>query len=84
MARPKKGQQTETNSPLKEMREAVGLSQQELATRMNIAVSTISRWERGIAEPTMTVAQMKAFCRAIGKTLEDLPDSLIAQETRSD
>lgn len=80
MARPKKGQQTDTNSPIKKLREAAELSQEELARLMNVSVSAISRWERGLAEPTMTVAQMKAFCRAIGKTLEELPDLLIAPE----
>lgn len=78
MARPKKGQQTDTNSPIKKLREAAGLSQEELAHRMKVSVSAISRWERGLVEPTMTVAQMKAFCNAIDKTLEELPNSLLA------
>jgi putative transcriptional regulator len=82
MARRKKRQPTETNSPLKKMREAVGLSQEDLAHRMDVATSSISRWERGVTEPTMTVAQMKAFCGAIGKTLDELPNSLIAEEIR--
>ncbi|BAU11522.1 helix-turn-helix domain protein [Leptolyngbya sp. NIES-3755] len=80
MVKRKKRQLTETNSPIKKMREAVNLSQEELARLMDISVSTVSRWERGLAEPTMTVAQMKAFCRAIGKTLEELPNSLLAPE----
>ncbi|MBW4442819.1 MAG: helix-turn-helix transcriptional regulator [Plectolyngbya sp. WJT66-NPBG17] len=80
MARPKKGQQTETNSPIKKLREAAELSQEELARLMDVSVSTISRWERGLTEPTMTVAQMKAFCNAIGKTLDQIPNSLLAPE----
>ena len=80
MARPKKGQQTDTNSPIKKFREAAGLSQEALARLMDVSVSAISRWERGLAEPTMTVAQMKAFCRAIRKTLEELPNSLRSPE----
>lgn len=80
MARPKKGQQTDTNSPIKRLRESAGLSQEGLARLMNVSVSAISRWERGLTEPTMTVAQMKAFCQAIGKTLEELPNSLRAPE----
>ncbi len=80
MARPKKGQQTETNSPIKKLRETAELSQEELARLMDVSVSTISRWERGLTEPTMTVAQMKAFCQAIGKTLDELPNALRAVE----
>jgi transcriptional regulator with XRE-family HTH domain len=77
MARPKKGQQQETDSPFKKLREAAGLSQEDLVRLMGVSVSTISRWERGLSEPTMTVSQMKAFCKAVNKTLDELPDSLI-------
>jgi len=79
MTRRRKRQLTETNSPLKKIREAAGLSQEELAGLMDVSVSSISKWERGVTEPTMTVAQMKAFCGAIGKTLDELPDSLISE-----
>jgi transcriptional regulator with XRE-family HTH domain len=82
MTRRRKRQPTETNSPLKKIREAAGLSQEELARLMDVSASSISKWERGLAEPTMTVAQMKAFCGAIGKTLDELPNSLIAEEIR--
>ncbi|MCA1995212.1 MAG: helix-turn-helix domain-containing protein, partial [Coleofasciculus sp. S288] len=47
MARPKKGQPQETNSPFKKLRLAAGLSQEDLVRLMGVSVSTISRWERG-------------------------------------
>ncbi len=83
MARPKKGQLQETNSPLRKLRLAAGLSQEDLVRVMGIANSTIRRWEKGDVEPTMTISQMKAFCKAINKNFEELPDSLIPSQTKS-
>jgi transcriptional regulator with XRE-family HTH domain len=77
MARPKKGQPQETNSPFKKLRLAAGLTQDDLVRLMGVASSTIRRWDKGEVEPTMTVSQMKAFCKAVNKTLDELPDSLL-------
>ncbi len=81
MSRPKKGQPQETDSPFKKLRLAAGLTQEDLVRLMSVSVSTIRRWERGEAEPTMTVYQMKAFCKAINKTLDELPDSLMPSQS---
>jgi putative transcriptional regulator len=64
----------ESNSPLKRLREEAGLSQQELASRIGVGLATISRWERGVSEAMLTVPQMKALCRELGKSIEELPD----------
>ena len=77
MARPKKGQPQETDSPFKKLRLAVGLTQDDLVRLMGVTSSTIRRWDKGEVEPTMTVSQMKAFCKAVNKTLDELPDSLL-------
>ena len=77
MTRPKKSQRQETNSPFKRLRLNVKLSQEQLAREIGVAVSTIRRWEKGQAEPTMTVSQMKQFCKAVEKNFEDLPESLM-------
>lgn len=77
MTRPKKSQRQETNSPFKRLRLNVKLSQEQLAREIGVAVSTIRRWEKGQAEPTMTVSQMKQFCKAVEKNFEELPDSLL-------
>lgn len=63
MTRPKKSQPQTTNSPFKKFRLAAKLSQEQLAREIGVAVSTIRRWEKGQAEPTMTVAQMRAFAK---------------------
>ena len=77
MTRPKKDQPQQTNSPFKRLRLKAQLSQEQLAREIGVAVSTVRRWEKGQAEPTMTVLQMKNFCQAINHSLEDLPDSLL-------
>ncbi|NEQ21317.1 MAG: helix-turn-helix transcriptional regulator [Microcoleus sp. SIO2G3] len=81
MPRPKKGQPQETDSPFKKLRLAAGLTQEDLVRLMSVSVSTIRRWEKGEAEPTMTVYQMKAFCKAVNKTLDELPDSLMPSQS---
>ncbi|MDJ0714336.1 MAG: helix-turn-helix transcriptional regulator [Prochloraceae cyanobacterium] len=83
MPRPKKGQPQNTDSPFKQLRLAAGLSQEDLVRLMGVSVSSISRWERGEAEPTMTVYQMKAFCKAVNRSLDELPDSLLPPELAS-
>ena len=77
MSRPKRGKAQETNSPFKRFRLNAKLSHEELARDIGVAVSTIRRWEKGQAEPTMTVAQMKNFCNAVKQNFEDLPESLL-------
>jgi transcriptional regulator with XRE-family HTH domain len=84
MGRPKKGQLQETDSPFKKLRLAAGLSQDDLVRLMGVANSTIRRWDKGEAEPTMTVYQMKAFCKAVNKSLDELPDSLIPPQSEED
>lgn len=79
---PKKRQQDPDNIPaLRRLREEAGLTQAELAklipdkTRTKtLNQSAISRWESGEDEPELTIVQIKALCRALGKSLEELPD----------
>ena len=75
-----KNQINRADSPLKRMRLNVKLTQDQLAKRLGVAVSTIRRWEKKQAEPTMTVAQMRKFCQTVERDLEDLPDSLLSMD----
>ncbi len=77
MTRPRKNQLQKTNSPFKKLRSYAKLSQEQLARDIGVAVSTVRRWEKGQAEPTMTVLQMKSFCNSVQITLDNLPDSLL-------
>jgi len=62
-------------SPVKELREASGLSQARLAVKIGIAPSTLNRWEKmdtGI-EPAMTAKEWMRFCHAVGIPWNDVP-----------
>lgn len=66
-------------APLKAIREEAGLTQAELALRLNTTVTTISRWENGKTAVTLTVPQVKALndlLTEIGVPLSTLPDNL--------
>ena len=68
-------------SPLKKLREELGMSQEEFARQIGTSARTISRWETGENVPSFTISQMKALdalLQANGKTLQDLPDNFAA------
>ncbi|MGL4881590.1 MAG: helix-turn-helix domain-containing protein [Waterburya sp.] len=64
------------DTEFKKLRKGASLSQEELAFKIGVAVSTIRRWEHGQAEPTMTREQMERFCKAINKKFKTLPQKL--------
>jgi transcriptional regulator with XRE-family HTH domain len=49
---------------LRELREAAGLTQQQLADRVGCTWEAVSRWERGAREPGWS--QVVAICAALG------------------
>ncbi len=63
-------------SRLVQRRKMVGLTQGQLAERMQLAVSTIGRWERG--ERTPAPRQRPRLARALDVTLEELQFILAA------
>jgi len=62
--------------PLKVLREELDMTQAEFAVTIGIDPSTVSRCERGIAEPTFTMLQIKKLCSLVGKSVDQLPDYL--------
>lgn len=58
------------NERLKELRFAKGLSQQELADRLNVSKSAVSLWELGTRTPT--VEGMQSIARYFGVTVDYL------------
>ena len=71
--------------PLKQIRDALDLSQEAFGREIGVSVQTVSRWETGRSEPTFTVSQMKKFLRLInrlGWSADDLPDALGSKLTR--
>ncbi len=73
--------QEEPIAPLKRLRTQAGLTQAELARQIPdktgtkpISQRAVSAWERGEYQPELTITQMKALCRALNVTLDELPD----------
>ncbi len=62
--------------PIKLIREELNMSQLEFAIALNVTPTTVSRWERGIAEPTFTLSKMRKFCELTGKNFYELPEAL--------
>ena len=60
---------------LKAARVNAGLTQAEMAERLDVAPVTIWKWETGKSEPK--VNQFKRFCEVCGLKMDDifLPDS---------
>jgi transcriptional regulator with XRE-family HTH domain len=46
---------------LRSLRERAGLSQADLAAKIGTDAGTVSRWERSLAEPPVTMWQVIAF-----------------------
>ena len=53
-----------------EQRKSVGLTQMQLAERLNITDKAISKWERGIAMPDSSI--MLEFCDILGISVNEL------------
>ncbi|MDY6786277.1 MAG: helix-turn-helix transcriptional regulator [Cyanobacteriota bacterium] len=66
----------EPESEFKKLRERAGLSQEALARQIGVTSKTVSNWERGVSPASLTIPQIKALCRALNVTLEELPDRL--------
>jgi transcriptional regulator with XRE-family HTH domain len=65
---------------LKQIRQALGISQEEFAKRLGVNRSSVARWETGYTkEASFTLRQIKALEKEIGKIglgFADLPDDL--------
>ena len=66
--------QQERESPLKQRREELGLTQRDIALALDKTVQTISNWETVTYEAKLTLREIKALCRILKWTLEELPD----------
>ena len=73
-------------SPLKQLRDDFGMSQEEFGRTIGISLRTVSRWEAGVNIPSFTLPQLKALdklLKAHGKTIQDLPDSFAPVQNAS-
>jgi DNA-binding XRE family transcriptional regulator len=78
MSRPRSWSIDQTDNKFRQFRKQAKLTQQKLAVAIDVAVTSIRRWEKNECEPTMTIKQLKSFCEAVGVNIESLPDSLTA------
>jgi ribosome-binding protein aMBF1 (putative translation factor) len=53
---------------LRESREQAGITQEDMATRLDETQSFVSKCERG--ERRMDIVELREFCKAMGITLE--------------
>ncbi len=58
------------NLKMKAARAALDMSQQDLATAVNVSRQTINAIEKGDYNPTINLC--RAICRALGRTLDEL------------
>ncbi len=66
---------------IKTMRQRLFLSQEALAKELNVALSTVNRWETGKSKPNLTtMKQIKAFCEKNGTDYCSLETSWLARE----
>lgn len=64
-------------SIFKQIRERINLSQEEFARLLGVTVTTLSRWEQGKHEPTLTLKQIKTLAvlfKGLGLEMTDLPE----------
>ncbi|MDG2989323.1 helix-turn-helix domain-containing protein [Candidatus Synechococcus calcipolaris G9] len=58
------------------LRQNVGLSQVQLAELLGVRQATISDWERGKTEPTLTPSEMQKLCHLLNCSLAELVEAL--------
>ncbi len=62
---------------IRELRDAKGLTQLEVAYQLGVTPATVSNWERGVYEPKVT--QLRALARLFGVSMDDI--ALVGEET---
>jgi putative transcriptional regulator len=55
---------------IRELREAAGLTQLEVAYRVGVTPATVSNWERGVFEPK--VSQLRKLAQLFGVSMDDV------------
>lgn len=55
---------------IRELREAAGLTQAQLAARLEVTPSSVYAWEAGKSEPRAT--QLRALARLFGVCMDDI------------
>lgn len=76
-----KGNQKEPLTPMS-LRKRVGLTQREVAQRLDIRSQTVGGWEKG-GVPHLPPSKMKKLCEVYNCTLDDLIEAFEGASTAS-
>ena len=60
---------------LKSLRQGLGLTQEEAASRVGLVAKTVERWEAGKHEPKLS--ELSAYVRALGGSVKRAADLLV-------
>ena len=63
---------TSVGEKLKRQREALHLTQQQVADQLGVTVTTVKNWEAGRHIPKLYPIQTKALCDLLDLTLDEL------------
>lgn len=64
----------QVSSSLVELRKRANVSQKAVAEALGVTDHTIRNWEKGRAEAELQLWQVKALCRVLSCSLDELPD----------
>ena len=70
------------NENIKRIRKSKGLSQEELAIKLNVVRQTVSKWENGLSVPDSSMLTMLAD--ELDTTVSELLGELVAEPTTDD
>lgn len=62
------------------LRTRLELTQRQVAEAIGVSVQTVSNWETGSSTPKLTPKQMRALCRVLQCSLDDLANALDTDE----
>ncbi|MEL6384214.1 MAG: helix-turn-helix transcriptional regulator [Cyanobacteria bacterium J06626_18] len=57
------------------LRKSKGVTQKQIADALGVTERTVWAWEKGHQIPNLSIPQIKALCRVLDTTVEDLPDN---------
>lgn len=65
---------------IKILRQKALFTQEDFAKELNVAVSTVNRWEKGKAKPNITTMKtIKQFCENNGYSYEEIERSWLGE-----
>lgn len=73
---------SEYSEVITQLRSRSGLTQKQVADRLEMTVQTVSNWETGVRVPRLTPKQTLVLCKVLECTLEELAGDNQGQKAR--